>query len=318
MYHGFGEVDIDPWGLYVSPKNFAAHLEVYAARTEVVRLTELVSRARLPSGKSLGLALTIDDGYANVLHLAKPILRDHNMPATVFVISEPVRSGREYWWDELAQILLRPGRLPPTLELAGNAGPVSFDLGPSAHYLQSDWRADHRYREGDRRASDRMHLYLRLWQYLLDLDHLERQNALSEIADWAAVVLASRATHRSLTETELVELDQGQLVNIGGHTMTHPLLPKLSASDQAEEVEGNKRHLEAVLGHPITSFAYPFGGHDALSVGVVQNAAYPVAVTGRQQTVSPGSDAHMTPRFDVKNWDADELDRRLTRWLRFL
>ncbi|PPA28875.1 polysaccharide deacetylase [Aeromonas jandaei] len=48
-------------------------------------------------------------------------------------------------------------------------------------------------------------------------------------------------------------------VEIGGHTLTHPRLSKLSPEQQAHEIQKNKRQLEALLGQPLLSFAYPYG-----------------------------------------------------------
>ncbi|TNI09438.1 polysaccharide deacetylase family protein [Aeromonas veronii] len=48
-------------------------------------------------------------------------------------------------------------------------------------------------------------------------------------------------------------------VEIGGHTLTHPRLSKLTPEQQAHEIQENKRQLEALLGHPLLSFAYPYG-----------------------------------------------------------
>ncbi|WP_368150082.1 polysaccharide deacetylase family protein [Aeromonas sp. R2-4] len=48
-------------------------------------------------------------------------------------------------------------------------------------------------------------------------------------------------------------------VEIGGHTLTHPRLSQLSPEQQAHEIQENKRQLEALLGHPLLSFAYPYG-----------------------------------------------------------
>lgn len=48
-------------------------------------------------------------------------------------------------------------------------------------------------------------------------------------------------------------------VEIGGHTLTHPRLSKLTPEQQTHEIQENKRQLEALLGHPLLSFAYPYG-----------------------------------------------------------
>jgi peptidoglycan/xylan/chitin deacetylase (PgdA/CDA1 family)/glycosyltransferase involved in cell wall biosynthesis len=48
-------------------------------------------------------------------------------------------------------------------------------------------------------------------------------------------------------------------VEIGGHTLTHPRLSQLTPEQQIHEIQENKRQLEALLGHPLLSFAYPYG-----------------------------------------------------------
>lgn len=48
-------------------------------------------------------------------------------------------------------------------------------------------------------------------------------------------------------------------VEIGGHTLTHLPLSKLTPEQQAHEIQENKRQLEALLGHQLLSFAYPYG-----------------------------------------------------------
>lgn len=48
-------------------------------------------------------------------------------------------------------------------------------------------------------------------------------------------------------------------VEIGGHTLTHPRLSTLTPTLQAYEIQANKDRLEQLLGHPLLSFAYPYG-----------------------------------------------------------
>jgi peptidoglycan/xylan/chitin deacetylase (PgdA/CDA1 family) len=48
-------------------------------------------------------------------------------------------------------------------------------------------------------------------------------------------------------------------VERGGHTLTHPRLSQLTPDQQAHEIRTNKAWLEQLLGHPLLSFAYPYG-----------------------------------------------------------
>ncbi|WP_323060919.1 polysaccharide deacetylase family protein [Aeromonas hydrophila] len=67
-------------------------------------------------------------------------------------------------------------------------------------------------------------------------------------------------------------------VEIGGHTLTHPRLSKLAPEQQAHEIQENKRQLEALLGHPLLSFAYPYGDMDESAKAQAVAAGYRFAV----------------------------------------
>ncbi|WP_421152948.1 polysaccharide deacetylase family protein [Aeromonas dhakensis] len=67
-------------------------------------------------------------------------------------------------------------------------------------------------------------------------------------------------------------------VEIGGHTLTHPRLSKLAPEQQAYEIQENKRQLETLLGHPLLSFAYPYGDMDESARAQAMAAGYRFAV----------------------------------------
>ncbi|MFM5127920.1 polysaccharide deacetylase family protein [Aeromonas veronii] len=67
-------------------------------------------------------------------------------------------------------------------------------------------------------------------------------------------------------------------VEIGGHTLTHPRLSQLTAEQQAHEIQENKRQLEALLGHPLLSFAYPYGDMNESAKEQAITAGYRFAV----------------------------------------
>jgi peptidoglycan/xylan/chitin deacetylase (PgdA/CDA1 family) len=48
-------------------------------------------------------------------------------------------------------------------------------------------------------------------------------------------------------------------IEIGAHTLTHPVLALLPLDQQEQEIGENKRRLEALIGQEVTSVAYPNG-----------------------------------------------------------
>jgi peptidoglycan/xylan/chitin deacetylase (PgdA/CDA1 family) len=313
MYHGVAEVDIDPWGLFVSPLNFESHLQVLAENTHPMPLTEFAAAQERGALPPRAVAITADDGYANFASNARPLLERYQLSATLFALSAPLREGGEYWWDRLAALLLVPGVLPETLVLELDE-PITIDLGPAAAYTIDGWRADHRYRDGDP-PGPRMDLYRTLWERLRPIDHDRRKALLDGIAAWAGTSADPRETHRNLTVDEIAALD-GHTVHVGGHTVTHPLLPELPVRQQRREIVDNKRHLEDILNRPVEAFSYPFGGHNNTSALAVRAAGYKAAVTTRPTAVTASSDRFRLGRFDVKNWNGDEFARRVEQWFR--
>src|SRR2546429_3133269 len=88
---------VDPtWrsALAVSPDVFAQHCAWLGRHRRVASLTEVVGRmngsARLPRGVSV---LTFDDGFAGVHTHAFPLLLQHRLPATMFLVAETLTAG---------------------------------------------------------------------------------------------------------------------------------------------------------------------------------------------------------------------------------
>lgn len=97
---------------------------------------------------------------------------------------------------------------------------------------------------------------------------------------------------------------------IGSHTVTHPQLPDMDPGDARREVADSKRHLEDLLGTPITSFAYPKGRVDGRVRQYVHDAGYRQAVSARRAFVEPPVDALVLPRLAIKDYIRLILRRR--------
>lgn len=295
-YHRVADEPSDPFALCVSPENFAQQLDAVRRHGRPAGLGELVQAMARGAHLDPSVVVTFDDGYADVLTHAKPLLERARVPGTAFVI--PGVLGEEFWWDALWRILRTPDRLPVCLRLPLPG--VAFERTLS---------------DGERDASRRQDLLFELHARLLPLSEEQCREALRALAAWAEVEAEGPSTPRALAPDQLVELAHGGEIEIGAHSHTHALLPALSVERQRSEVEASKTELERLIGRPVVSFSYPHGRASTQTAALVRGAGFERACTSRSDVVRRGSDLFLLPRFWVPNWNGARFSRWLARWL---
>jgi len=314
MYHRISEPGLDPWGLSVSPDHFVEQLEVIKKYFYPLGMQEFLrhlQRGRVPNRS---IVVTFDDGYVDNLHHAKPLLERSDVPATIFIVTEAIVKGQNFWWDQLEWALLQPGMLPDCLELRLNGSRNEWQLGDARRYSQQDRRKDRQRRPWDARPGTRLAFFYLIWQRLQKLSKLERLEALDMIRAWAGVSHHARPQDRVLSKDEINVLAEGGLIELGAHTISHPSLQVLSASQQMEEISGSKAQLENIIGHPVKNFSYPHGEYSMETIGLVKRAGFEGASTTNFRCVLPGADPFQLPRFQIDDWSGEEFLRRLARW----
>lgn len=259
---------------------FDWQMELVASAFNALPLGEAVSRlvkGRLPPRAA---AVTFDDGYADNRSLALPVLERRGVPATVFVATGFLNGGCMFN-DAVIEAVRR---LPP--------GPVDLSpLGIEPYAAPASIVDD-----GDRRA-------------LIDmlLPHfkrasLERRSALLErLETWSQ---GAWPTDLMMSDEQVRELHTAG-VEIGAHTVNHPILRQLSPEDSRTEIAQSKQYLEGVTGTPVTLFAYPNGRHgedyDEIHVEQVRGLAFAGAVSTHAGAAGPASDPYQLQRFTP--WD---------------
>jgi peptidoglycan/xylan/chitin deacetylase (PgdA/CDA1 family) len=316
MYHRVTELANDPHLLAVTPDHFAAHMELIRRLAVPTRLRQLLEAVITGTVPNRAIVITLDDGYADNAHEAKPILERFDIPATVFVVAGQVGGTSEFWWDELDRLLLQPGSLPPDLRLKLNGTVEQWELGQARRYSETDYRhhrAWHVERQDD--PTPRHRLFRALFERLYRSTHADKQQLLQQVRTWAGADRVARPTHRPLTRNEAVLLSQGGLVEIGAHTMSHPALTALSPAEQRDEIQQSKDSLEEMLEQPVVSFAYPHGASSPATAGIVSAAGFELACCTRPDALFRGADRFQLPRLGIRDWDRDTFARWLKWWI---
>ena len=223
------------------------------------------------------LVITFDDGYADNATVALPLLQRHGLSATFFIATGFLDGGR-MWNDSVIECIR--GCTLPQLDLS------SFGLGLSA--LDSP--------AARRQAIDAV---LPRIKYL---GLAAREQALARLHE----LCGSPALPDDLmmTSAQVLQLHRAGM-EIGGHTVMHPILTALNDADAGQEVATGRARLQQLTGAPVDVFAYPNGkpGRDyaARDVALAREAGFRCAVSTSPGVVGEGSDPLQWPRFTP--WD---------------
>lgn len=317
FYHGVMDAVSDPWRLHLPPARFAEQLEVLRRYGTLLRLDELVKGLQDGQLPHRSIVVTFDDGYANNLTDAVPLLEKYDVPATIFVTTGYLGSSEEFWSDELERLLLCPGRLPEHLQLRINGHSPSWQLREAVEYRPEDYARHRRWNAWEAgNPSERHTIYRALYQELQPLPRREQQRVLGELRAQVQQPVAARPLHRFLTPAEVGKLAQNKLIEIGSHTVSHPLLPQLSVAEQERELHDSRCTLEEITGQPITSLAYPYGRYGPETPRIARAVGMQCGCAAEGNVTQFKTDLFRLPRCPVQAWDGAEFERLLDWWFR--
>jgi peptidoglycan/xylan/chitin deacetylase (PgdA/CDA1 family) len=316
LYHRVAEELSDPWGICVSPRHFGEHLDVIRQIGYPMPLKQ-IQRALLRPHSKIPIALTFDDGYADNLYNAKPLLALCDIPATIFVTTGAMDQKPIFWWDQLSYILLEHAYVPSTISLNINGSQYQWNLGDAAPDDGNLESRNDKWRAWETPPSARHAAFYDIWRLLVALREADRQRVMNDLLMLVKVDTSVFASRRMIAAQDLVELAKDGLVEIGAHTVTHSALAGLSVTEQGEEIWRSMSHISEITGGPVTSFAYPFGHRSDYSsdtVKLLREAGIVRACTGLRTTVHAWTDPLQMPRIHVNDTNGEEFARELSRW----
>ena len=319
LYHRVVDLTSDPQLLSVTPKHFNEHLEILRNQAHPIKLQELNEYRRNRDLPKRTVIVTFDDGYADNLREAKPLLERFDIPVTVFVTTGYTGRQLEFWWDDLERLLLQPGSLPGTIRFNINGKTHEWHLMDDAHYSENSYQRHLSWNVLKKDKPTKRHdLYLALCRLLRSFTEEERRPVLDYLIASSGAGTQGRSTHQPLSRDEVLRLAKGGLVEIGAHSVTHSVLSVLSPEMQRKEILESKSSLEELLGHPLSSFAYPFGtrsDYTKETVRIVQESGFNCACSNFSNRFWPNNDNYQLPRLLVRNWDGETFQRQLSDFL---
>jgi peptidoglycan/xylan/chitin deacetylase (PgdA/CDA1 family) len=311
VYHRIAAADLDPWELAVSPSHFEEQMRVLAAERSAVRLERL--------GESLPLrghpvVITFDDGYADNLTHALPVLRQYDLPATLFACSGAIADAREFWWDRLERLVLWPSVLPQVLDITIAGRACTRELETSV-YEPAEYERYVAWRAWEPPPTERHALFVQLWERLQRLAPAEQEAAIAALEQWA--MPDSTPRHTAMNASGLLDLCATGHITCGAHTVSHPALDSLAPADQRTEIAASRAWLEKTIGRPVTTFAYPYGrpvDYGAATLAIVEEEGFLCACANVPGPARWKTERYQLRRNQVGDWDGDEFSRQLRQW----
>jgi len=253
-YHRLSERE---GGARISARAFAEQVRYLAAHYTLVPLSRLAGCLRKRGLPPRLAAITIDDGYRDVYEIAFPILRKHRAPATVFVVTEFVE-GTTWLWTDKPRYLM------------AIAAPQAFEIGIEGHKLRLELSS----------AASRAVAAHAFNAALKPLPEEARDAAIERAAFELGVNLPERppVEYGAINWRQAREMAEDGM-EIGSHTLTHPILTGLSDERLREEVSRSRDRIENAIGRKVETFCYPNGDYDLRAQCEVACAGYQLAVT---------------------------------------
>ena len=246
----------------------------------VLPLDQAVARVSTGTLPARAACITFDDGYADNHDVAMPILQRHGLTATFFIATGFLDGGR--MWNDAIIESVRHCKAP-VLDLS------SLDLGH--HALASI---------GEKKAAINS-----LISQIKYRTFEERVIVTDQLARLAGVQLP----HDLMMSSHQVQSMRRAGMQIGAHTVSHPILARLTDGQARQEISGSKSFLEQLLGERVGLFAYPNGkpGEDysPQSVAIVRSLDFDAAVSTAWGTHRAGDDLFQMRRFTP--WDHGRL-----------
>ncbi len=192
------------------------------------QLSDIINTGRRPEHPFI--AFTIDDGYLDNYTQALPVFERQQVPFTIFVATDFIDKKAILWWDILEDLILKND---------------SVIFGGNKYQCQT--------------FQEKWDVFRILREKILLFDQTKIEKELKEAFSSYDIDWYEPVCRQAMSWEHVKDISQHPLCTIGGHTVSHLALNKLSDQEFREEVANGLAKLQSAIGKPIHHFAYPYG-----------------------------------------------------------
>lgn len=264
-------------GLVTEPETFRSHLIYLKEHFDIMPLCDIVSSHASPRPRC---AITFDDGWIDFFEVALPMLRDHGIPATVFLPTDYIGTDRWQPTDTLAYFI--------------RAYVTKISHDNSAIFTSAN--RDVARLENIARTTGSIE---RCIAYLKEMPRDLWEDALDE---WSGRLQTPRPRGRLFMSWDEARTARASgVVEFGSHGTAHRDFRRLRPDEKVDELRMSKEALlrERVSDDRRLAFCYPYGHSESGMGEAMKREGYILAVTGKSGWNAYGSDPFALNRISI-------------------
>jgi len=125
---------------------------------------------------------------------------------------------------------------------------------------------------------------------------------LGKLAGWRRFDPETNGSEKLMSVEQLLTLPP-DLISVGSHTMTHPVLTSLSECEAKEEILESRRRLQNILHKDIKLFSFPYGEFNQDLIAWCREAGYTRVFSILPTPVWSNAEEYVTGRVSVEPTD---------------
>jgi peptidoglycan/xylan/chitin deacetylase (PgdA/CDA1 family) len=229
------------------------------------RLSEILERNEK---KKKQIIFTMDDGYLDNYTHAYPIFKKYNIPFTIYITTSFPENTAILWWYALEDIIIKNNiiELPYCTITCGT-------------------------------SQEKISAFLQIRKLIIGLKRETFFEDLKKLFSKYEVDWCKTVKEKAMNWEQIIELSKNDLVSIGGHTLNHITLNRISEKkDVIKEIIEPNIIIEEKTNKKVNHFAYPFGSIDEIGkreFEIVKSLNIKTATTTRHGNIFPQHQNHL-------------------------
>lgn len=225
-------------GLAVTPEKLEETIKLYQNKGyDFVSLDEMLTRAKSGKSNKPFIAFTIDDGYIDNLENGLPIFEKYNIPFCIYITTCFPNRTATFWWYWLEKYVIENSQIQFTV----NGKEYAFN-----------WKDNQELNA----------IYPQIKNLFKSVPSNGFRDFLKSTLHISEEGLTQKAQELTLSWDQIKKLSNHPLVTIGGHTINHVSLSKLTPDEIKSEVITANEEIEKHIEKKVKHFAYPYGGRN--------------------------------------------------------